>query len=361
MQTTSRAALRADALATVKLAATYIGSVVGAGFASGQEGLQFFVSFGQQWRAAIAISGLLFIGYGVTIMGLAYRVAPSHTGEFLEHVFGRAGGRAFDIILMTFSLSSLCVMLAGGGALFQQQLGVRPGIGVFITAAITGLTVLAGAEGVARANVVMVPWMIISAVIVGVRSRLSIHPAAGLPVLAWGGNVLPTWQVAAVVYVSYNILLGIGVLASMGRSIPSPRAAIWGGSLGGLCLTILAAIITATMAPYRDALNGVEVPMLYIAQGLGSSFAIGYALAIWFAMITTATACAFTLGKRIAGTGYLRLEPGGAGVLISIGAMGPAMLGFSRLVGTIYPSFGYVGLACMVFLALAALRTRKIT
>ncbi|NPV53112.1 MAG: hypothetical protein HPY71_06265 [Firmicutes bacterium] len=358
MRTTSSVALKTDVIATVKLAATYIGSVVGAGFASGQEGLQFFASFGQRWSAAILISGLLFIGYGVTIMGLAYRVAPAHTGEFLEYIFGRPAGRAFDIILMAFSLSSLCVMLAGGGALFQQQLGIRPEIGVFITAALTGIAVLAGIEGVTRANVIMVPWMIIAAVIVGVRSWFEPQPGAGFPVLAWGLNVLPTWQVAAVIYVSYNILLGIGVLASMGRSIPSIRAAIWGGSLGGLCLTVLAVVIVATISPYRDILTEIEIPMLYIAQGLGRVFALGYALAIWFAMITTAVACAFTLGKRIAGNGCPYLGPSGAGALIALGAVGPAMLGFSRLVGTIYPLFGYVGLACMVFLALAALRAR---
>ena len=43
-----------------KKACTCIGMVVGAGFASGRELTDYFLSFGDRWQAGVFISGILF-------------------------------------------------------------------------------------------------------------------------------------------------------------------------------------------------------------------------------------------------------------------------------------------------------------
>ena len=59
-----------------KVAATYIGTVVGAGFASGQEVLQFFSAYGMKGLFGIAVATLLFFifGYTILIIGRAQKV-----------------------------------------------------------------------------------------------------------------------------------------------------------------------------------------------------------------------------------------------------------------------------------------------
>lgn len=48
-----------------KIAATYIGTIVGAGFASGQEVLQYFVSYGIVGVIGIIISTFLFFSLAI--------------------------------------------------------------------------------------------------------------------------------------------------------------------------------------------------------------------------------------------------------------------------------------------------------
>ena len=53
---------------TWKIAATFIGAVVGAGFASGQELSQFFLGYGPAGRYGVICSGLLFALWGAVVV-----------------------------------------------------------------------------------------------------------------------------------------------------------------------------------------------------------------------------------------------------------------------------------------------------
>ncbi|MCT2534954.1 hypothetical protein NC661_17530 [Aquibacillus koreensis] len=55
---------------TLKIAAAYIGTIVGAGFATGQEVFQFFTSYGIQGIWGIILSAGLFYFFGYMILPL---------------------------------------------------------------------------------------------------------------------------------------------------------------------------------------------------------------------------------------------------------------------------------------------------
>ena len=57
-------------VSTLKVAAAYIGTVVGAGFATGQEILQFFNRFGVMGLVGIVIATIMFVVFGYLIMDL---------------------------------------------------------------------------------------------------------------------------------------------------------------------------------------------------------------------------------------------------------------------------------------------------
>ena len=89
--------MKKNNVSTLRIAATYIGIVVGAGFATGQELLQFFVIFGLQGFWGIVITTFLFIIFGFIIMELGYELnAKSHL-DILKHTSGRALDFIMDI------------------------------------------------------------------------------------------------------------------------------------------------------------------------------------------------------------------------------------------------------------------------
>ena len=57
-------------VSTLKVAATYIGTVVGAGFATDQEVLQFFNRFSVMGLVGIVIATIMFVVFGYLIMDL---------------------------------------------------------------------------------------------------------------------------------------------------------------------------------------------------------------------------------------------------------------------------------------------------
>ena len=77
---------------TLKLAATYIGTVVGAGFASGQEVLHFFVSFGIKGFSGLMIATVLFIVFGYISMIAGYELKARSHLRIIMH----AGGKCLD-------------------------------------------------------------------------------------------------------------------------------------------------------------------------------------------------------------------------------------------------------------------------
>lgn len=134
-------------LSPLKIAATYIGTIVGAGFATGQETLVFFSRFGAWGLLGLGVVTGLFIAFGYIIMALGRRFnARSHL-EVIRFANGRFIGGAVDAIILFFLFGALCAMIAGTGALIAQQYRLPAMTGNLLMAALTVFTVLAGFRG----------------------------------------------------------------------------------------------------------------------------------------------------------------------------------------------------------------------
>ena len=116
----------ASSLNVFKIASAYIGTVVGAGFASGQEILQFFGAFGAAGLFGVVISSVLFffIGYSILILGRHLK-ATSHV-DIVRYTNGPFFGSFIDIIITIFMFGGLAAMIAGAGAIFDEQFSISP-------------------------------------------------------------------------------------------------------------------------------------------------------------------------------------------------------------------------------------------
>ena len=76
-------------VSALRVAGKYIGTVVGACFASGQEVLQFFVCFGNAGIAGLLVVTVLFMVLGFMVMETGNRV---HAESHLDIVEATSGG-----------------------------------------------------------------------------------------------------------------------------------------------------------------------------------------------------------------------------------------------------------------------------
>lgn len=337
----------------LQVAATYVGTVVGAGFASGQEALRFFAAHGRGGLWGLLLATGLLSAYGVLIMDLGRRLGARSHRELLHHACGRRLGPWADAAVTAFLLAILCVMLAGAGAVAAEQWHLPPWAGALATALLTVTTVLAGLRGLVTANGVVVPLLALLVTGLGLYSisRHGVRFGPGAPAMA----ASPHWFLSAWLYAGYNLVLSTGVLAPLGAAVAHRGTLVVGGVLGGAGLGALALALYLALGAHPEA-GRFQVPMLYLARFHPLPIQILYSLILWAEIYTTASASAFSVARRLA-AGRPGDAPFRAAALAAVAAaLLGAPLGFSRLVGTLYPALGVGSAAVLLLLTVRSAR-----
>ena len=117
---------------TISIILAYVGVLTGAGLASGQEIMQYFISFGKDGLFGLVGIGVLHIFVGGIILQLgSHFVAQSHI-DVLEEVSEKFVTKFMDFALILNCFLMGFVMIAGAGSNLEQQFGLAPWIGSLI-------------------------------------------------------------------------------------------------------------------------------------------------------------------------------------------------------------------------------------
>lgn len=333
------------------VAGTYIGTVVGAGFASGQELLRFFSLFGPAGTWGILLATVLFAFFGVRILLVGSAVGAGSHEPVLRAVAGDGLGRLLDYLVTFFLFGSLTTMVAAAGAAAHEAWRLPSFLGSLAMAGATAGTVLLGLTGVLKAISRLAPLLIAAAVGLSVKVLLGREPtgpgaAGGLPEAV---PVAPWWPLAAILYVSFNLVGAVAVLAPLGGAVLRRRPLVLGGILGALGLGTAAMAIHLALLSDLVTLHRAEVPMLRLSAGMAPWAADAYAAVLLLEVYTTAVASLFGLAARLRNA-----FPGGFGGVALAGAAGSlfaSRFGFVALVANLYPLIGVGGLLLLMCLA----------
>lgn len=330
------------------LALTYVGAIVGAGFASGQELLQFFVSFGPAGLWGTVVAGIGFMILGVLIFQLAAANNITSYHELLLLLLGKKIGRLADFWLSLYLFAGLVIMLAGCGAVFKEYFSLPAWMGVLTSTLVLLCALLAHREGVLAFNSVLVPGMIVGMLVVAVLTW------EGPNALSFNENIHrnTAWLLSALLYVSYNMISGLVILVSYTGSHhrEGTGAALWGGFILGA----LAWILCGVLLQNYHVIDRLEVPLLYLARREYWLLGIGYAVVLWLAMVTTAMVNGVALAFRLAGKMF-SYPTVVMMLLVTAGSL--SNLGFSLLIKTLYPFFGYLNLVVLAAVLIKSSRT----
>ncbi len=325
---------------TFQVAATYVGAVMGAGFASGQEIQQFFVRFGLWGLAGIVISALLFALLGWSMLDLQERWKITSYPEFFDRLLGRKWGRWADGLVSVLLFVGMLAMISGSGALFYEYFGFSRWLGIFLTCSVIALALWFRGEGVLWINSALIPLKFIFCLGIATAAIFLETSRDGLNVVVIQSPIVKHWALSAVLYVSFNLTLAMVVFASLGRDVQRPGARL-GAVLGGLALGLFAFVIGAALLRFPDSL-GLEIPMVAVAGKLGNWPAFFYVVVLWLAMITAAIGNGFSLVSRVVDTGKVSYHNAILPLLLLL--LPIAGVKFSKIVQLAYPLFGYLGL-----------------
>lgn len=340
--------MKQKGVSTWQVAGTYIGTIVGAGFATGQEVLQFFTRFGAWGLAGLIVTAVLFIVFGYIIMDLGMRLHARSHREIIRYAGGRILGAAIDWIINFFLFGALTAMIAGTGALFIQQFHLPGILGNILMAMLTALTVLTGIHGVINSISIVVPFLL--AAVLGTTAASLFHTppdiTAATPA-AQGSLLITNWLVSAVLYVSYNTVVSVAVLGPLGAQAGRKRTIRAGALLGGLGLGVSSVMIYLALSGYIPDIAALEVPMIHIAGGISPTVQFCYAIVLIAEVYTTAVGSLFGFVSRIIDTQEHPGKGRWAVIGITAAAFIASQVGFTNLVKYLYPLVGYGGIVLL--------------
>ncbi|GGF69960.1 putative membrane protein YkvI [Paenibacillus albidus] len=337
---------------TLQIAFTYIGTIVGAGFATGQEILQFFTQYGSWAVLTILLSTILFIWLGTKMMIIARRIEAESYEDFNRHLFGAKTGGLISLFTMFILIGVNSIMLAGAGAIFQEHLGLHYQTGLLLTMVGSYFLLKRGISGILQMNSIVVPLMLSLSLII-IFNTLQVPGAERFLFLSTDHSPFRAW-LSPLLYTAFNLGMAQAVLVPMARHTREEKALLRGGILGGLGIGFMLLAAHFSMSSQMPGILQFEIPMGSIAFRLGTVVQTIYLLLIFLEIFSTFVADIYGVAMQL--QQRLPLAPSLITPLLMLVCYLLSQFGFSSLLSLFYPIFGGLALVWVVKLLRAPIK-----
>lgn len=347
---------------TIKVAMALVGLLVGAGFASGQEVIQYFLSFGYIGIVGAVVSGVIIFVVGTTIFQLgSYYLADDHSAVF-NRVSSPLVSKYMDYATM-FSLFAFgFVMVAGAGSNLNQQFGFAPWVGATI---MTVFLVLSGFLNVDRITDVIstiTPFLIVAIIvafgitIMNMPDSLNEMNEIALQQSPADG-VFNNWLLAAVNYGTLVNIMAVSMMLVIAGSQMNPRTAGVGGLLGGLIFAILLVILNFILFFNMDKVAGADMPLLAVFDSMHPTVGVIVSIIIYMMIYNTAVGMFYAMARRLTHKHPERFRV----VYFTVVGIGFVLsfVGFADLISWVYPAIGYLGIILTIAILIGWFRDRS--
>lgn len=322
----------------IKNISIIIGTMIGAGFASGKEVYIFFAQYKLAGLVGAIISALMtaIIVYMTIKIAKHYQIKSNN--QFVEQISqNKAVASTVKKIINTFLLASFWIMCAGLCSFFKQEFSIP----IIITAIISGtliyLILMKNIEGIVKLNSVIVPIMIIAIIVIGIKNSscvdiVSQNKTAIIPIIK------------AILYTSYNSIILIPIIVSISGNIKNEKSTKTISIISSTIILILLLLIYQMLISSKTDISKTEMPIL---TTLSSKVDITmYGISIITAIITSVISAGYGALENIKSKKAYK-----ASVLaICMLEIPIAYIGFGNLVTVLYPVFGAIGILQIILI-----------
>ena len=340
----------------LKVVFVIIGTLIGAGFASGQEVYLFFFSYGMKGLIGILISSIIIGVVIYSTFNILNKYKINTYKDFLNILIPKNTKLKIiaNFIINIFILITFFIMIAGFGAYFEQEIGINRLVGSLILAIITFIVFMTSIKGVVKVNELIVPILIGFIFIIGIISMKNIH------ILNLENYVIRTnytnFALSAVLYSSYNSILLIPVLITLNNYVKNKKQIFYISFISAIVTILLSVIIFLLLVRVDVDISKLEMPVVYVVSNMFKILRYIYGVIILGSIFTTAISLGVSFLQNTAKNkkGYTQIS-----IIMCITSVIISKFGFSNLVSLLYPIFGYLGL--IQILRLCVIKISKVT
>ena len=327
---------------TGKVIFVIIGTIIGAGFASGKEIYLFFGKYGINGILGIMLSSIILgiIIYKTLIIAKNYNIS---TYKELINIMtdNNLMKQVIKLLINIFLLISFFIMIAGFSAYFSQEFGLSTLLGSALITFLCYITFLGNIERLIKANTLLIPILILFIFILAIKesslSQSELHITNSNLLLSISKSIL---------YSSYNSILLIPIVLTLYQYVKSKKQTFYIAGFTSLIISLLGIAIFSILLKINININDLELPAVYAANLVGKPYRIIYGFIILVSIYTSAISAGYGVLEEYINTKYYSKI---AFIMCTL-AIAISHIGFSSLVNYLYPVFGIIGLIQIFYL-----------
>jgi len=342
--------LKNNLVLVFQISAVFIGTVVGAGLASGQEITQFFTTYGYRSFIGLFICCFIYIAMGAIVIDISIKHKLNSYDGLISLVSTGFLGKITNLLTTTFLIGSSATILAGSGALIHQYFGISKWFGIIVMILISLIILFRDTKGLIEINSLIVPSLFIVVITIFIL-YLCFYKNVNMSYLKTIPHYKNNWLFSALIYGGFNMLCCCGVLVPLSLEVNNKKNLLLGVSIGAIGLTILSSIINLLLLVNVPYIFKYEIPLLYIANRFGNAIQILLLVIIWLEMFSTEVSNIYSVGKNFEELFHISYKK--SIVLIILIAIPISQVGFVKLITFLYPAFAVVSfifmIQCLIF------------
>lgn len=341
----------------VGIALSFIGLLVGAGFATGQEVVQYFTSFGIPGMWGILVAGLVMTLAGTVFLQLGSYFHASEHNQVFRNITHPIISRILDVAVILTLFAVGFVMLAGAGSNMQQQFGWPAWVGSLLMLVLVLITGMFDVDKVSQVIGLLTPTIIIAVLFVGIYTLLHMPENVDAAITASAAieSPIPNWLISALNYNGLALILAVSMSLVIGGDNISPREAGVGGIVGGAVYAVLMAIAGFSLLMNAENVGDSDIPMLTLVDNVHPTLGVIMAIIIYLMIFNTAIGMFYALGKRLSSGNESKYR-----IIFIAGCLAGfavSFAGFKSLMQYVYPVLGYMGIVLVAILVVGWMRS----
>lgn len=322
-----------------------LGTLIGAGFASGKEIYIFFAQYGVYGILGAIVSAVVTALIIYKVLKISNKLNINKNCEFVKRItVNKQISMIIENIINIFLTLSFWVMNAGICTFFFQEIKIPIIITSVINAVIIYILFMKKMKGIQSLNTVVVPVMVIIIISVSIKS----FPLKEMLKLDINRNIEVAEIIKvftrAILYSSYNSITLIPIVILMSKSIKENKKI--SSILIGIMIFILIFSIfkILLLSPVRIAND--EFPILTILKNCTKMEQILYKIAIIVAIFTSQISAGFAVLENAKNNRQYSI----LAIIMCILSIPISYVGFGKLISIFYPTFGIIGIIQIILI-----------
>lgn len=286
------------------VAFTYAAMLMGGGFATGREIIQFHARFGTGGVFSLIVAAISLSYVGIVALSLAVQWKTFDYKSFVITLYrtflpNSVAPKAFtvyDIIVVITTPIGIAVMIAAFASMLAQETGMAYGLTTAIGALIILLLVTFGDKGIRAFGF----WGTIG-IVIGLAIALAyiFEPSKTFSVIALGVFPLGSgWLLSGVLYMAYNCVCVVAAI-SIAEVLPDRFSAITAGGIGGIIAVLCYAFVYLVLMAYYPQILNEPLPLWFTFDVAAiPALRFLYDIILSLAVLTTGVGSVLILVKR---------------------------------------------------------------